>query len=52
MIAIQIVAIIFIAALLIRFADVILAIFFATAVIGVAVIVAWAIVQVLWGVLV
>ena len=52
MIAIQIVAIIFIAALLIRFADVILAIFFAVAVIGTAVIVAWAIVQVLMGVLV
>jgi len=51
MIAIQIVAVIFIAALLIRFADLILAIFFGVGVIGVAVIVAWAIVQVLWGVL-
>ena len=52
MIAIQIVAVIFIAVALIRFADVIMLLLFGVGVIGVAIITAWAIVQVLMGVLV
>jgi len=52
MIAIQIVAFIFIAALLIRFSDIIFTIFFAVAVIATAIILAWAIAQLLMGVIV